>query len=118
MARKNRKRRRQARVMSVPFIGIVVLVASLLICYLGIDIACGELGQEIRRLEAEHEGLEAEYLRALNAWTAMKAPGQIEQALQRHGLNMALPRGDQVVRIGPPFSGGEYRPRDQYAGRR
>jgi hypothetical protein len=117
MARKNRKRRLHANVVPVPFIGLMMLAGGMVLGYLWIDTLCGALGQQIRKLETRYEALDGECRREFDRWTAMKAPEQIEQALLRHGLNMSLPQGEQVVRMTRPAAGGAYRERVQYAGR-
>ncbi|MDD5706772.1 MAG: hypothetical protein PHR35_12690 [Kiritimatiellae bacterium] len=118
MLRKNRKRRLHANVVPVPFIGAAVLIVSMAVAYVWIDTLCGTLGQQIRKLESKYEALDGECRREQDRWTAMKSPENIELALQRHGLNMALPRGEQLVRLSRQSQGGDYRPADRYAGGR
>ncbi len=100
-----------------PFIGLMMLTGSMVLGYLWIDTLCGALGQQIRTLETRYEALDGECRRESDRWTAMKAPENIEQALLRHGLNMTLPHGEQVVRMTRPGADGAYRERVQYAGR-
>lgn len=113
MARRNRKKRVQARLLPAPFVGFAVLIVTMLLVYLWMDTSCGELGQQIRKLETRCASLDDELRREENRWTAMKSPENIEQALVRHGLNMTLPRGEQIVRLSPAPQAVPYQPRPQ-----
>lgn len=117
MARKNRKRRAQANVLPVPFIGVLSILGLLGIGYLWMETLCSSLSQQIRRLEEDHKRLVAERQREESRWAVMKAPQEIERALQRHGLHMVLPQGEQVVRLSQPDTGGAHRPAGQLASR-
>lgn len=112
---RNRKRRAQARILPVAFVPLVVLCASILLVYLWVDAARAQLGQQIRKLETRSDELDNECRREENRWSALKSPENIEQALLRHGLNMSLPRGEQVVRLSLERPVGDYKPRSQLA---
>lgn len=114
--RRNRKKRVQANVVPRRLVSVLVLMAVFALAYLLIDTMCRGISESIRTLESEQEDIAFKLRREQNRWSLMTSGDQIELALNRHGLDMALPRGEQVVRL-DAASGGVYRPRDQFANR-
>ncbi|NLF23171.1 MAG: hypothetical protein GX590_08415 [Lentisphaerae bacterium] len=115
--KRNRKRRVQSRMMPVGGFALLVVLSLFSIGYVLLDSLCGSLSDRIRRLETEQEDLDFKVRREQNRWAAMTTADQIELALNRHGLNMTLPSGEQVVRLRVDPAGGVYRARDQFARR-
>lgn len=114
----NRKRRVHARMMPKRWVTVLVLVAFFCLGYVLLDSMCGTLSDKIRQLETDHEDIQFKYRREQNRWGAMVTSDQIDLALNRHGLNMVLSRGEQIVRLPAAPADGAYRPRDQFVNRR
>ena len=60
---------------------------------------CSALGNEIRKLEANRDALNKELIREEAKWADFRRPDQIQDALTRHGLDMSIPRGEQIVEL-------------------
>ena len=114
--KRNRKKRVHASLMPTRWVSVLLLVAGFAIAYVLLDSTCGSLSDRIRALEAEQEDIAFKLRREQNRWGLMTTTEQIDLALNRHGLNMLLPRGEQVVRL-EAVPGGVYRPIDQFANR-
>ena len=115
--KRNRKRRVHASMMPKRWVSVPMLLAGFAISDVLLDSMCGTLSDRIRALETEKEDLTFKFRREQNRWSLMTSSDQIDLALNRHGLNMLLPRGEQVVRLQLPPAGGDFRPRDQFANR-
>ena len=115
--KRNRKKRVHASLMPTRWVSVLLLVVGFSIAYVLLDSTCGSLSERIRALEAEQEDIAFKLRREQNRWAAMTTADQIELALNRHGLNMTLPSGEQVVRLRVDPAGGVYRARDQFARR-
>ena len=115
--KRNRKKRVHASLMPTRWVSVLLLVVGFSIAYVLLDSTCGTLSERIRALEAEQEDIAFMLRREQNRWSLMTTSEQIDLALNRHGLNMLLPRGEQVVRLQLPPAGGDFRPRDQFANR-
>ncbi len=116
--KRNRKRRVHANMMPRRWVSVLVLLAAFGIGYVLLDSMCRTLSEKIRKLEAEQEEIAFKVRREQNRWALMTTSEQIDLALNRHGLNMTLPQGEQVVRLHVAAPEGDYRPRDQFADRR
>ncbi len=115
--KRNRKKRMHASLVPKRWVSVLMLMAGFAIAYVLLDSMCGTLSERIRALEAEQEDIAFMLRREQNRWSLMTTSGQIDLALNRHGLNMMLPRGEQVVRLDAAPGGGVYRPREQFANR-
>ena len=115
--RRNRKRKLHSAV-SMPrrWASLLLVMLGFGLIYVLADTACRGISENIRALESEQEDIAFKLRREQNRWGLMTTTEQIDLALNRHGLNMLLPRGDQVVRL-DAAPGGVYRPRDQFANR-
>lgn len=117
--KRNRKRRRaHARMMPMRWLSVLMLLSAFGIGHVLLESMCGVLSDKIRKLEVDREEVDFKYRREYNRWLSMSTSEQIDLALTRHGLNMGLPRGEQVVRLRTDTGEGVYRPREQYATRR
>jgi hypothetical protein len=116
--KRNRKRRVQSRMMPMRWFSVLVLLAFFGIGHVLLDSMCSTLSGEIRKLESAQEEISFNSRREENLWASMTTSDKIDLALNRHGLSMSLPRGDQVVRLRVSPADGLYHPRDQYATRR
>mgnify|MGYP000941721419 CR=1 FL=1 len=115
--KRNRKRLVHANMAPRRWVIVPLLVAGFALGHVRLDSRCGTLSDRIRALETEKEELTFKFRREQNHWGMMTSSEQIDLALNRHGLNMLLPRGEQVVRLQLPPAGGDYRPRNQFANR-
>jgi len=120
MMRRNRKHQVHGRILSVPVIGLFVLVLFVLFGYLAVDNRCNARGQLIRDLEKRYASLEDERIREEAKWNAMKTPDELERRLLQHGIQMVYARPDQVIRmpaLGLAVAGAEpYQERERSAG--
>lgn len=106
--RRNRKKQVHAKVLPPAVAGIIVLSASLVLIYWGMESKCAELGQEIRQYEQKITALEDERIREETRWNEKNTPEKLEQAMLQHGLDMAYPSSEQIVRMnvmGQPIVG-------------
>jgi hypothetical protein len=119
LVRNNVKIRRESRLFeSLVVVGVVTVITLAGVLYMLHD-SCAKLGREVRRLESQENQLANDCLREQNRWNAMKTPERLDAALLHHGLGMALPRPDQIVRLTPreTLSGPRaYRERERLAG--
>ena len=99
MFRHNRRQHVETRSWHTPVVVVLVVVFTLAIIVLMLDNRRSRVCRENRALEDRLVSLEAELHREQSLWTARKAPENIDQALLRHGLNMSLPGGEQIVRL-------------------
>ncbi len=67
------------------------------ISYLSYRSRCSALGREITTLENELAKLNKDRTVEEAKWAECRRPDQIQDALTRHGLDMAIPRGEQIV---------------------
>lgn len=121
MMRRNRKHQVQSRIISVPIVGVFVLVVFVAVGYLAVDNRCNARGQLIRDLENRYASLEDERLREEAKWNAMKTPDELERRLLQHGINMVYARPEQIVRMAAldtsSIAGtGHYQERERSAG--
>ena len=106
MAAKRKKSRKKTKKnhVQVPFpvvlANVLVLVAVLGLSYMWLCSMCDALGREIkdkeRDLSKAHKRLAIEQ----DLWSSKTSPLNLQRAIRRHGLNMAMPREQQVVKVG------------------
>lgn len=118
--RRNRKHQVHGKIISIPVVGLFVLVVFVLFGYLAMDNRCGARGQLIRDLERRYASLEDERIREEAKWNAMKTPDELERHLLRHGICMVYARPEQIIRMpyaAPAVAAAvEYQERDRSAG--
>ena len=96
-SKRNRKKRVNGSVFPTHLAGVIIFGAMLAIGYIFLCTRCDGLGKEIKVLEKEYAQLNKKFMNEEYKWVSMKAPGNIEEALVRYGIEMTWPRRDQVV---------------------
>lgn len=110
MRRRNRKVNKHAR-FTVNTAGVVALIVTgfaMLMCYWMLGMRCTSIAQELAKAEVEYKQLSKEGERVAARWTELMAVDRLEENLVRFGLEMNIPRADQVVRMnasGRPIPG-------------
>lgn len=101
MRKRNRKVRKHSSFVtgSVGLVALLFTVFSMLAVYWLLDMRCSAIAQEIGRCEKQLAALEQESVRESARWNAMVTPERLQEKLTRFGLNMNMPRADQVVRM-------------------
>ena len=107
--RRNRRIRKNSR-FATSSMGIASLIISafiMMMIFFAMNSRCAAITREIGKKEKELKRLEQELTRENARWDEMKVPEKLNVALARFGLEMDLPREDQVVRIrtGAPVPG-------------
>ncbi len=99
MARKNRKKSEQGFLFPVPLTVILLAVTLLALFHICLKARADALGREIKALEARRVVLRDQLKKVEGDWSLLRSPARVEAALREHGLVMAWPRRDQIVRI-------------------
>lgn len=102
MRRRNRRVRKNSR-FATSSMGIASLIVSafiMMMIFFAMNSRCSAITREIGKKEKELQRLESELTRETARWDEMKVPEKLNVALARFGLEMDLPREDQVIRIG------------------
>ena len=110
--RRNRKKRSEGFLLPAPFAVALVAVSVLSLCFLWLRVRCETLGQDLKNLEVRKATLQRNYLNEEFRWSNCKSPLNIEKALRTHGLIMAWPDKDQVVRLAEVTEAREYLTKD------
>ena len=83
--------------------GIASLIVSgfimMMICF-AMNAKCSAITREIGQKEKELQRLDSELTREKTRWDEMKVTDRLKMALTRFGLEMDVPREDQLVRMG------------------
>ena len=108
--KRNRKVKKHSRctVNSVNFVALIVLSFFALMVYWSQDARCTALAQEIGKAEKTYKQLVKETERVAARWNELMAVDRLQEKLVRFGLEMNIPRADQVVRMnaaGRPLPG-------------
>jgi hypothetical protein len=102
MRRQPKRKTRKAEVQ-IPFpkllANVLVLVAVLGICYVGLCARCDQLGAEIKRLEKARKVARLQVINEQDRWSNLLAPANFERALRHHHLAMSLPDDRRIVRV-------------------
>jgi hypothetical protein len=97
-------------VLSTRLAGVVVLVVFFVVTRAVLRHHCRELNRDIARLESQQRQLLDDLKRERAKWSALKAPGNLVAALNRHGIATQHPAEHQLVLMtsGPahPHPGG------------
>ena len=110
MRRRNRKVNKHSR-FTVNTAGVVALLVTgfaMAMCYGVLGMRCTSIAQELQKVEKDYKQLTKEGERVAARWTELMAVKQLEEKLTRFGLEMNLPRADQIVRLnasGRPLAG-------------
>lgn len=104
--RKTTKKRKQTKKqqVQVPFpvvlANVLVLVAVLGLSYMWLCSRCHALGKEIKAKERELREANKRLSQEQDQWTKITSYNNLERAIHKHGLGMAMPDGSRVVKVG------------------
>ncbi len=100
--RRNKRIKKNSR-FATSSMGIASLIVSgfiMMMIFFAVNSRCAAITREIGVKEKELKRLEAELTREKTRWDDMKTPAKLKRALIKFGLEMNLPREDQIVRMG------------------
>jgi len=100
--RRNRRVKKNSR-FATSSMGIASLIVSafiMMMIFFAMNSRCSAIKREMGQREKALHRLESELTREKTRWEEMKVPERLKVALTRFGLEMDLPREDQIVRIG------------------
>ena len=100
--RRNRRIKKNSR-FATSSMGVASLIVSgfiMMMIFFAMNSRCSSISKEIFAKENELKRLEAELTREKTRWDEMKVPEKLNVALTRFGLEMDVPREDQIVRMG------------------
>ena len=110
MRRRNRKVNKHSR-FTVNTAGVVALLVTgfaMAMCYGVLGMRCTSVAQELQEAEKTYKQLVKETERVAARWNELMAVDRLQEKLVRFGLEMNIPRADQVVRMnaaGRPLPG-------------
>lgn len=100
--RRNKRIKKRSR-FATSSMGIASLIVSgfimMMICF-AMNAKCSAITREIGQKEKELQRLDSELTREKTRWDEMKVTDRLKTALTRFGLEMDVPREDQLVRMG------------------
>lgn len=99
--RRNKRIKKRSR-FATSSMGVASLIVSgfiMLMIFFGMNSRCSSISREIGKKEKELQRLEAELTRENTRWDEMKVLERLNVALARFGLEMALPKEEQIVRM-------------------
>lgn len=79
---------------------LIVTAFIMLMIFFAMNSRCSTITREIGLKEKALQRLESELTREKTRWDEMKVPERLKIALTRFGLEMDIPREDQIVRMG------------------
>ena len=79
---------------------LIVTAFIMLMIFFAMNSRCSTITREIGLREKTLQRLESELTREKTRWDEMKVPERLKIALTRFGLEMDIPREDQIVRMG------------------
>ena len=109
MRRRNRKVNKHSR-FTINTAGVVALLVTgfaMVMVYCVLGMRCTSIAQELEAAEKSYKQLSKESERVAARWTEMMAVDRLKDKLTRFGLEMDIPRQDQMVRMrgGRPLPG-------------
>lgn len=99
--RRNKRIKKRSR-FATSSMGVASLIVSgfiMLMIFFGMNSRCSSITREIGKKEKELQRLEAELTRENTRWDEMKVLERLNVALARFGLEMTLPKEEQIVRM-------------------
>ena len=99
MVKKNRKKGQVKFPVPIPVVALILVLSALSLVYVCLQSRTETLGREIKLLEASRDRFRDQLVREQCEWARLQSPSSLEQALKLHGLVMAWPSRDQIVRI-------------------
>ncbi len=103
MRRRNRKLNRRFSRFTVNTAGVVALLVtafSMGMCYCLLGMRCTSIAQELQEAEKSYKQLTKESERVAARWNELMAVDRLQEKLVRFGLEMNIPRADQMIRMG------------------
>jgi hypothetical protein len=97
--RRNTKIRSEGFAFPIPIAAVIVLLVTFGIGYVCLKQRCEIVAQQIRELEQKQTRLNQTLLNEECNWTLMKAPANLQRALDRWRIAMTWPRPEQIVRV-------------------
>jgi len=102
MATKRKKKMKKNEV-KVPFpmmLSIVLVVVAVLgLSYMWIDARCNSLGRGIKKQEQALAMARKRLVSEQDRWSNLTSPINLERAIRKYNLGMAMPREFQIVRV-------------------
>ena len=99
----SRKRKPKLRSQGFIFPRKVAISLAFALCvamgYIYLHNTNKRLGVQIKKLEGEREVARSKALNQVYRWEDLTTPEKLELAIARHGLNMRIPEGNQVVLV-------------------
>lgn len=103
MAVKKKNTTKKKNQVQVPFpallANVLVVVAVLGLSYMWLCSRCDALGKQIKAKEAELAAAQKRLVNEQDRWSSITSPANLERAIRKHGLDMVMPREQQVVRV-------------------
>ena len=110
MRRRNRKVNRHAHVTAntVGVVALILTACAMALVYGVLGMRCTSISQELQEAEKTYRQLVKEGERVAARWNELMAVDRLKENLARNGLEMDMPRADQIVRMnaaGRPLPG-------------
>ncbi len=110
MRKRNRKVNRHSRftINTAGVVAVLMMGFTMLMSYCILGMRCTSIAQELQEAEKTYKQLSKESERVAARWTELMAVDRLQEKLVRFGLEMNIPRADQVVRLnaaGRPLPG-------------
>ena len=99
--RRNKRIKKRSR-FATSSMGVASLFVSafiMMMIFFAMNAKCSAITREIGLKERELQRLDGELAREKTRWDDMKVPERLKTALTRFGLEMDVPREDQLVRM-------------------
>ncbi len=102
-AKKKKKKKKKKQQVQVPFpvllANVLVLVTVLGLSYMWLCSQCDALGKDIKGREKELAEAQKRLVNEQDRWSYITSPANLERAIKKHRLEMAMPREAQIVRV-------------------
>ena len=110
MRRKSVRKIKKDAIITVHSAGVVALIVTgffMLMCYWMLGMRCTSIAGELEQAEKQYKQLTLESERVASRWTELMAVDRLKDRLTRFGLEMDMPRADEIVRMkkGRPVQG-------------
>jgi len=101
MRRRNRKVNRDSSLTknTAGVVALLVTVFAMVMFYCMLGMQCTSIAQELQEAEKTYRQLSKESERVAARWNELMAVERLQEKLTRFGLEMNIPRQDQVVRM-------------------
>jgi hypothetical protein len=101
MRRRNRKVNRHAHVTAntAGVVALILTACAMALVYGVLGMRCTSISQELQEAEKTYRQLVKEGERVAARWNELMAVDRLKENLARNGLEMDMPRADQIVRM-------------------